>query len=122
MILVDTSAWVRFLKGLPEARFVAEKVRGNSVLLHPLVFGELLLGGLSAENESLLEALPAAQLPSPEKIYGSIKEKSLPGKGVGWVDASILHVAEEEHAALATFDEALRSCAADLGIPCLPSS
>ena len=116
MILIDTSVWVRFFKGSDEAKFAGEKARENTALLHPLVFGELLLGGLSAENESLLQALPTIQLPSTEKIYRFIKDNSLPGKGIGWVGAAILCSAHEAGAVLATFDEALRSCAGKIGI------
>ena len=121
MILIDTSVWARFFKGSDEAKFAGEKARGNMALLHPLVFGELLLGGLSAENESLLQALPTIQLPSTEKIYRFIKDNSLPGKGIGWVDAAMLCSAHEARAVLATFDEALRLCAGDIGIACVPT-
>jgi hypothetical protein len=106
---------------LEEAKFTAEKVRENTAFLHPLVFGELLLGGVSGENESLLEALPFFQLLSPERIYRFIKDNSLPGKDIGWVDAAILCSVQESGASLATFDEALRSCAEQLGIACIPS-
>jgi len=122
VILIDTSVWVRFFKGSDEANFAADKVRENVVLLHPLVYGELLLGGISGENESLLEALPAIQLLQPEMIYRFIKDNSLQGKGIGWVDAAILCSVQAADELLATFDEALRSCAEELGITCIPSS
>lgn len=120
MILIDTSVWVRFFKGSNEAKFAGEKARENAALLHPLVLGELLLGGLSTENESLLQALTTIQLPSTEKIYRFIKDNALPGKGSGWVDAAILCSAYEAGTVLATFDEALRTCAGDIGIACVP--
>lgn len=121
MILIDTSVWVRFFKGSQEAKFAGETVRENAALLHPLVFGELLLGGLSAQNESLLLTLSTIQLPPTTEIYRFIKNRSLAGKGIGWVDAAILYSAYEEGTALATFDETLRSCAGDIGITCLPA-
>jgi len=120
MILIDTSVWVSFFKGLEEAKFAAEKIRENTAVLHPLVFGELLLGGLSVENEAALKALPAAQLPSNEAIFVFIRRTSLPGKGIGWVDAAILCSVRAAGSELATFDEALRSCAEELGIACIP--
>ena len=67
------------------------------------------------------EALPTMQIPSPEKIYRFIKDNSLPGKGIGWVDAALLCSAHEVRAVLATFDEALLSCAGDAGIACVPA-
>ena len=69
MILVDTSVWVRFFKGAEEAMFTAQKIRENLAYLHPFVLGELLLGGLSAGNESLLQALPRIEALSPEQTY-----------------------------------------------------
>lgn len=120
MILIDTSVWVRFFKGSEEAKFAASKIRENTALLHPLVFGELLLGGLSGKNESLLQALPSIALPPPESICRFIKENALQGKGIGWVDAAILSSVQEIGSLLATFDQTLRSCAQDIGIPCIP--
>ena len=119
MTLIDTSVWVRFFKGLDEARFAGDKIREGAALLHPLVLGELLLGGLSSRNESLLQALPLIPADPPQRIYEFIKESSLWGHGVGWVDAAILCSAIQNGAVLATFDEALQSCAAGLGIPCM---
>ncbi|UCF98258.1 MAG: PIN domain-containing protein [Spirochaetaceae bacterium] len=119
MILIDTSVWVRFFKGSEDAKFIAEKIRENAALLHPLVFGELLLGGISTQIESLLQALPSAQLASTETIFRFIKQHTLPGKGIGWVDAALLCSVQEAGAVLATFDETLRSCAEDIGIACL---
>ncbi len=119
MTLIDTSVWVRFFKGMTEAEFVSEKIFGNTVFLHPLVLGELLLGGLSPKNELLLQSLLTIKLPMPEKIYKFIKENSLSGKGIGWVDSAILCSAYEAGAGLATFDEALQLCAENIRIDCV---
>jgi len=120
VILIDTSVWIRFFKGSGEAKFAADKIRENAVLLHPLIYGELLLGGISGENESLLQALPSIPLPSPERIYRFIKENVLQGKGIGWVEAAVLCSVREAGVLLATFDQTLRSCAVDIGVPCIP--
>ena len=120
MTLIDTGVWVRFFKGAEEARFAAIKVRENTALLHPLVFGELLLGGVSPNNESLLQALPPIPLPPLERISRFIKDNALQGKGIGWVDAAILSSVREAGVLLATFDKTLRSLAGDTGIICIP--
>ncbi len=120
MIIIDTSVWVSFFKGLDEAGFVGDKIRENTAVLHPYVLGELLLGGLSSQNEKLLGALHGMPAHPPERIYRFIKESTLYGKGIGWVDAAILCSAAEVKAVLATFDEALRACAGDAGITCVP--
>ncbi|MBN1837424.1 MAG: PIN domain-containing protein [Spirochaetales bacterium] len=121
MTLIDTSVWVRFFKGADDAGFAGDAVRGNRALLHPLVFGELLLGGLSPTNQTLLQALPGLPACPPESVYDFIRDNSLAGKGVGWVDAAILCSARGAKAELATFDGTLRSCAQEIGIPCLLS-
>lgn len=121
MILIDTSVWVRFFRGAEEARFAADAIRENAALLHPLILGELLLGGLSTENESLLQVLAPAPTHSPQAICTFIGQHSLAGRGIGWVDAALLCSVTESAAVLATFDEALRSCAGDLGVRCLPA-
>jgi predicted nucleic acid-binding protein len=120
VILIDTSVWIRFFKGAGEAKFAADKVRENVALLHPLVYGELLLGGITGESESLLQALRSIPLPPPERICRFIKDNALQGKEIGWVDAAILCSVWEEGSSLATFDQTLRSCAEDIGIACIP--
>jgi hypothetical protein len=118
VILVDTSVWVGFFKGSSEASFVADMIRANTAFLHPLVYGELLLGGISGENESLLRALSCIEPSSTDRIYRFIKNNSLPGRGVGWVDAAILCSIHTMDVELATFDQTLRSYAETLGVPC----
>lgn len=120
MTLIDTSVWVRFFRGAEEAHFAAGSIRENAALLHPLVLGELLLGGLSPENESLLQVLEPAPTHSPQAICEFIRKSSLADRGMGWVAAALLCSATEAAAVLVTFDEALRSCAGELGVRCLP--
>jgi hypothetical protein len=105
---------------MQEAGFVAGKVLANSACLHPLVLGELLLGGLSAENEYLLRALPPVHDVPVEGVCEFIRKNSLAGGGIGWVDASILCAARAQGMDLSTFDRTLRVCAEGLGIPCVP--
>jgi len=64
MILVDASAWVFFFKGDKRGVPVRDLVMENWALLHPHVYGELLLGGLSKKAEDLmlsLEIIPEAE-------------------------------------------------------------
>jgi rRNA-processing protein FCF1 len=56
----------------------------------------------------------------PEEIHRFIKDNSLPGKGIGCVDAAVL-CSVQEGVLLATFDQTLRSRAVDIGIPYIPS-
>ena len=83
-VLIDTSVWLRFLRG-EEAGLVAQSwITSGQALVHPFVVGELLLGGLSAENEALLRSQPRSAPPSPEELYDFIRRHQLAGTGIGW--------------------------------------
>ena len=115
-ILIDTSVWLRFLRG-EEAGLVAQPwITSGQALVHPFVVGELLLGGLSAENEALLHSLPWCDPASPEELYDFIRGHHLTGTGVGWVDAALLAATHAVRAQLATYDTPLARCARQLDI------
>ncbi len=115
-ILIDTSVWLRFLRG-EEAGLVAQPwIASGQALVHPFVVGELLLGGLSAENETLLHALPWCAPASPEQLYVFIRNHYLAGTGIGWVDTALLAAAHAAGAQLATYDTPLARCANQLEI------
>ena len=116
IVLIDTSVWLRFLRG-EEAGLIAQSwITSGQALVHPFVVGELLLGGLSAENEALLHSLPWSAPPSPEALYEFIRRHDLAGTGIGWVDAALLAAARTVGAQLATFDTPLARCAGQLDI------
>ena len=113
-VLIDTSVWLRFLRG-EEAGLVAQYwITSGQALVHPFVVGELLLGGLSAENEALLRSLPWSAPPSLEELYDFIRRHHLAGTGIGWVDAALLAAARAAGAQLATYDTPLARCARQL--------
>jgi predicted nucleic acid-binding protein len=107
MTLVDTSVWVDFFKGVVRAQKLIALIEMNEVLLHPLVHGELLLGGLSARNAELLDSVHRCDNPDYREVYNFIAEKDLREKGIGWVDAVILYSATSLGISIFTFDEAL---------------
>ena len=115
-VLIDISVWLRFLRG-EEAGLVAQSwITSGQALVHPFVIGELLLGGLSAENEALLRSLPWSAPPSPEALYDFIRRHHLAGTGIGWVDAALLAAARAAGAQLATYDTPLARCARQLDV------
>ena len=115
-VLIDTSMWLRFLRG-EEAGLVAQSwITSGQALVHPFVVGELLLGGLSAENEALLRSLPCIAPPSPEELYDFIRRHHLAETGIGWVDAALLAAARAAGAQLATYDTPLARCARQLDV------
>ena len=115
-VLIDISVWLRFLRG-EEAGLVARPwITSGQALVHPFVIGELLLGGLSAENEALLRSLTWSAPPSPEELYDFIRRHHLAGTGIGWVDAALLAAARAAGAQLATYDTPLARCARQLDV------
>ena len=115
-VLIDTSVWLRFLRG-EEAGLVAQSwITSGQALVHPFVIGELLLGGLSAENEALLRSLTWSAPPLPEELYDFIRRHHLAGTGIGWVDAALLAAARAAGAQLATYDTPLARCARQLDV------
>ena len=115
-VLIDTSVWLRFLRG-EEAGLVAQSwITSGQALVHPFLVGELLLGGLSAENEALLRSLPCIAPLSPEELYDFIRRHHLAGTGIGWVDAALLAAARAAGAQLATYDTPLARCARQLDV------
>ncbi len=117
MILVDTSMWLRFFRGEEAGLVVRSWVSSGNLLVHPLVFGELLLGGLSAQNNELMHSLDWCPDMSSEEVRHFIEQKSLSGKGIGWVDAAILASAAKLDARIATLDTDLNRWAKELGLP-----
>jgi len=61
-VLVDTSVWRYFFAGRATARPLATLLEEEGIVfVHPLVVGELVLGGLSSDQERLLQRLPTVE-------------------------------------------------------------
>ncbi|MFO8074035.1 MAG: type II toxin-antitoxin system VapC family toxin [Polyangia bacterium] len=117
MILADTSIWVDFLRrGEPALAGLLER---GEVLVHEMVVGELVLGGLPRDGEipSLFESLPRAGAVTHGELVAFVHEHGLAGAGVGYVDAHLLAAtALEPGARLWTRDEKLAKLAERLGL------
>jgi predicted nucleic acid-binding protein len=119
-ILVDTSVWRKYFSGRAPAhagRLLDELLdEEGSVLMHPAVVGELVLGGLAAREELLLRRLPSApEVASPE-VLAFVRYRRLERRGVGWVDCQLLASALLASASLWSFDHELATAATDLRI------
>ena len=116
MILVDTSAWVQFLRtGSPRLTNLLEESR---VVLHPFVIGELALGHLENRHEilALLDNLPSVGAARHAEVLTLIEERELSGSGIGWVDAHLLAASLLHEVPLWTLDRRLAAVADDLGV------
>ena len=117
MILADTSVWIEHLRR-GEPRLIAALDTGE-VLIHPLIIGELAMGNLGQRGTMLatLAALPQAIVAQQEEVLAFIEGESLFGRGIGFVDASLLAATRlTPGARLWTLDRRLRETAESLGI------
>lgn len=122
MIIPDTSVWVDHFRGFatllstPPSRQIRR-------LLHPFVYGELLLGGLSGHDEHLTELrdLQPAPLADPDEADDFIEWADLAGTGVGYVDAHLLLSATMvSNGRVLTLDKKLHEQAERLGVAYVP--
>ena len=90
MILADTSVWVDHLRS-GDAR-LAEFLDAAQLVIHRLVVAEVALGSLRDRRQvlGLLDALPSVPLATPEEVRILIEQRRLYGRGVGYVDASLV--------------------------------
>jgi predicted nucleic acid-binding protein len=93
------------------------------VLSHPFVLGELALGGLRqrAHINTLMAALPQAQVATDAEVMHLISHATLSGKGIGYIDAHLLAATLlTPSARLFTLDMRLRSVTQALGVAEVP--
>ena len=112
--LVDTSVWIDHLrKGNNQLATLLDK---GSVCCHRFVIGELACGTLRNRDEllGLLRALPEVQLAEHEEVLNFIGERTLAGRGLGWIDMHLLTSALLENCKMWTFDKALGAAATEL--------
>ncbi len=90
MIIVDTSIWIDHLRGIDSP---LDDILGSGIeLLHPFVYGELLLNGLPQQGAfaERLQGLKPAPLASQKDVAAFIIWAKLAGTGVGYVDTHLL--------------------------------
>ena len=114
MILADTSVWVEHLRTGSER--LRSLLYSEQVLCHPLVVGELACGTLRNRQEilSTLRALPEARVAEHGEVLRFVETRRLHGRGLGWVDVSLLASALLTGCTLWTLDKPLRKAAAEL--------
>jgi predicted nucleic acid-binding protein len=115
VLLVDTSVWVQhFRHGNDELRGLLER---GEVLCHPFVIGELACGSLRHRSQILewLQSLPTAPIAENTEAIHFLNERSLYGRGLGWIDVHLLASAFLAGTRLWTMDRALKKAAEQLG-------
>jgi len=117
MILPDTSIWTDHFRSA-EPGLLPLLAEGR-VLIHPFVIGELMLAGLHRRPDALyaLRMLPAAPDATLGGVERLIEEGSLDGRGIGYVDATLLAAVRLfPDARLWTHDRKLKAVAVEMGI------
>ena len=117
MILADTSVWIDHMRGR-QSRF-GTALEGDLVLMHPFVIGELACGNLRNREEilTLLGNLPLAATATDAEALAFIEQRSLMGKGLGYIDVHLLaSTALSRSARLWTHDRRLAEIAATLNL------
>jgi len=90
VIVVDTSVWIDHFGG--RNLVLPELLATEQVAMHPLVLGELLLGGLPQRRQTIrdLRRLPASPVASVDETLVFIEAQNLQQTGVGLVDANVI--------------------------------
>lgn len=114
MNLVDTSAWISFFKGEARAEEIKTLIIENNVVMHPYIYGELLLGGIPFEIDDLLKSLPVCRLLEPDSVFKFIRESEINNYCIGWVDVNLIISAISGNSKILTFDEKLKKLCKDL--------
>jgi predicted nucleic acid-binding protein len=115
-MLVDTSVWIdHFRRSNPALVTALER---GEVECHDFVLGEVACGTLPRRDDvlTLMQTLPRiAPVPRGE-VMALVSERQLWGRGLGWVDVSLLASALVARAGLWTLDRRLRRMAANLEV------
>ena len=111
MILVDTSVWVDHFRRSNAA--LVQALTLDLIMCHAFVIGELACGNLPrrAFTLQLLSALPRSPVARHDETMQLLREASLHGTGLGWVDMHLLCSARTTSSRLWTLDRTLASAA-----------
>jgi len=109
MFLVDTSIWVDHFKSPEGNEALIEVLEFGFVTLHPLVLGELALGGFlrNPKIRSALLILPRLPEPNSKDVLDFIDYQGLVGQGIGWVDACLVYTGVTRKLQFLTMDKRL---------------
>jgi predicted nucleic acid-binding protein len=117
MILPDTAIWTDHIHG--KDKQLEFLLRGDRVLVHPFVIGEIALASMK-RHDAIIEAmtiLRAAPVATDEDVRFMIKQHTIMGTGLGYVDAHILASARlVPGSSIWTRDKRLKAVAQRMGV------
>jgi predicted nucleic acid-binding protein len=119
MVLVDTSVWIRSFAGRePFAPELERLLSSDQVVGHELIYGELLIGDRGGRRKLLSgynRMFQAAIVPHTD-VVAFVEVRNLHGRGVGWIDVSLLASAIVSGLKLWTADPRVSAMANDFGV------
>ena len=121
LILPDTSVWIDHFRGGDQ--MLASLLRRDDLLMHAFVIGELALGHLPRQADTLARLQVQLQAPvvQPDEILAFISRYGLAGLGLGYVDIHLLaSVSLMTNAKLWTLDKRLYAAADRLALAIVP--
>jgi predicted nucleic acid-binding protein len=116
MVLVDTSVWIRGLAHEePFSSELGSLLDGDEVAGHDLVYGQLLIGDTGGRKKFLesYSRMHWAEMVPHDEVVAFVRDRDLPGRGVGWVDVHLLASAIAARMQLWTADARLAEMAAE---------
>jgi predicted nucleic acid-binding protein len=119
MVLVDTSVWIRFLSNRePYATELDGLLERDEVVGHEMVFGELLIGdrGGRARLLAAYQQMHQAATIAHAEVMAFVRDRSLFGRGVGWIDIHLLASALVSGLPVWTADPRFSAVAQELGV------
>ena len=119
MVLVDTSVWIRFLANrAPYAAELDALLERDEVAGHDFVHGELLVGDRGGRRKllSVYEQMHHASVVPHRDVVAFVQDRSLHGRGIGWVDVHLLASAIVGRLQLWTADPRFDVVARELGV------
>jgi predicted nucleic acid-binding protein len=95
-----------------------ELLLAGRVCVHPLVIGELACGNLAQRGKILrsLSELPKAPVLDHDRVLAFLDQAKLMGRGLGWVEVSLLASATDDGMRFWTLDRRLAAAAAEVGV------
>ncbi len=114
-VLVDTSVWVRHFR--MRNPVLMALLEDGEVLSHPVVVGELSMGGLKDREQTLwsLARLGRPPLATEAETNRMVEARRLWGRGIQWNDAQLLASAVIGGVKLWTLDGRLAEIAGEMG-------
>jgi len=116
MVLVDTSVWIsHFREGISHLIIL---LNNSNVICHHFIIGELACGNIKNRTHviSLLNSLPKALNVEHDEVLQFIDNNRLMGKGLGYIDVSLLTSAALTDVPIWTFDKQLKQIASTLAL------